>query len=211
MLKVKFAAGAALTIATLAFAANAQQPAAAAQGPIPDGKVAVINTQVFAGQIAELKQKYEQVDAQFKERYDRLRQIEADLKNLETEMRTKGDSWSPEVRQQKQDEYDRKKKLGTRDYEDLKADYDKTVETATKPVRDKLFQFLEKYAGQRGIVMVFNLAGAAQTGSLAFWHPGADVTDDFCAEYNKANPVATASAPSQPAANRPATRPPVKP
>jgi outer membrane protein len=68
-------------------------------------------------------------------------------------------------------------------------------------------QFLNTYAAKRNIVVVINLAGAAQSGSLAYWNPGLDITEDFVSEYNKANPVAgvTATPPAQPA------KPPVKP
>ncbi|HMG32524.1 MAG TPA: OmpH family outer membrane protein [Blastocatellia bacterium] len=192
MLKVKFAAAAAFIVAALAGVASAQQPAqgGAPGGNVPDGKIAVINTQVFPAQINELKQKYEQVDGQFKDRYEKLKQLDNQLKQMETDIRTKGPSWPADKQQQAQDEYARLKTQGTREFEDLKAEYDRTVDTATKPVRDKLYQFVEKYAGSHGIVLVLNLAGAAQTGSLAYWHPGSDITDDFVSEYNKANPVA---------------------
>ena len=70
------------------------------------------------------------------------------------------------------------------------------------PIRDKLYQFLQAYSAQRGVVLVINLAGAAQTGTLAFWNPGVDITEDFINEYNKANPVAGAPAPA-PAATQP--------
>jgi outer membrane protein len=203
MLKIKFAAMAAIVIAATAVTSRAQQPAA---GSIPDGKVAVINTQVFPAQIAELKQKYEQVDNQFKDRYERLKNLEAQLKQMESDINTKGPGMAPDKLAQLQQQYGDLKKKGTRDFEDLKSDYDKTVDTATKPVRDKLYQFIEKYAAQHGIILVINLAGAAQTGVLAYWHPASDVTDDFVAEYNKANPVAGA-----PAAAQPAAKPPVKP
>jgi hypothetical protein len=54
---------------------------------------------------------------------------------------------------------------------------------------------------------VINLAGAAQTGTLAYWNPGTDITDDFISEYNKANPVAGGAAPAtQPA--KPTVKPP---
>jgi hypothetical protein len=43
-------------------------------------------------------------------------------------------------------------------------------------------------------VLIINLPGAAQTGSIAYWSPGADITQDFITEYNKANPVAGAPA-----------------
>ena len=109
-----------------------------------------------------------------------------------------------------QDDYERLKKTAQRDYEDAKADYDRTVDTTTKPVRDKLYQFLQGYASQRGIVRIFNLAGAAQVGAIAYWSPGADITDDFIAEYNKANPVAGAAAAAPPAAPKPTTTTPTR-
>ena len=56
--------------------------------------------------------------------------------------------------------------------------------------------------------LVLNLAGIAQSQSLAYWHPSADITDDFVAEYNKANPVAGAPATQPTAPVRPATKPP---
>ena len=86
------------------------------------------------------------------------------------------------------------------------------LDIATRPVRDKMTQFLNTYAAQRNIVVVINLAGAAQSGSLAYWNPKLDITDDFIGEYNKANPVAgvTATPPgAQPA--KPPVKPPAKP
>ena len=115
---------------------------------------------------------------------------------------------APDKVQEMQGQYEELKKRGTRDLEDLRGEYQKAVEVATRPVEQKLMQFMQNYAAQRGIVVVINLAGAAQTGSLAYWSPGADITKDFIAEYNKANPVAGAPA------TKPATQPspaPAKP
>lgn len=214
MLKIKFAALAAVLVASTAGLASAQQATQAGVGAaIPDGKVAVMNTEAFRFSIGELKVKYDQVDGQFKDRYTKLQGVEGQLKQMESDIRTKCPNLTPEKCQELQTAYDDLKKRGTRDYEDLKADYERSVDTATRPIRDKLFQFLNTYAGQRGIVVIFNLAGAAQTGALAFWNPGADITDDFIATYNKANPVAgaapAATTPVQPSATP--AKPPVKP
>lgn len=209
MFKIKFAALAAIILAAAAQVASAQQATQAGLGAaIPDGKIAVLNTQAFPNSIQELKQKYEQVDNQFKDRYSKLQQVETQLKTMENDLQTKRGVLAADKYQQLQGDYEDLKKRGQRDYEDLKADYDKAVDTATKPVRDKLFQFLQTYSGQRSIVLVINLAGAAQSGTLAYWNPGSDITDDFIAEYNKANPVAGAPASTQP---KPATPAPVKP
>ena len=208
MLKIKFAAVAAMILATAASVASAQQATqAGVGGAIPDGKIAVVNTQVFLSSILELKQKYDQVEGQFKDRYQRIQQMEGQLTTMQNDLQTKRGVLAADKYQQLQNDYEDLKKRGQRDFEDLKADYDRAVGTATKPVWDKLIQFLQTYSGQRGIVIVINLAGAAQSGTLAYVNPGSDITDDFVAEYNKANPVASAPAPA-PATPKPA---PVKP
>jgi len=195
MLKIKFAALAAILVASTAGLASAQRATQAGVGAaVPDGKVAVMNTEAFRAAIGELKLKYDQVDNQFKDRYQKLQGLENQLKQMESDIKTKGQSLTAEKFQEMQTAYEDLKRRGTRDFEDLKAEYERTVDTATKPIRDKLFQFLNTYASQRGIVVIFNLAGAAQTGALAYWNPGADITDDFIAEYNKANPVSGAAA-----------------
>jgi len=203
MFKIKLAAFAAMTLALAAVGASAQQATQAGLGAaLPDGKIAVVNTQAFPQAIGELKQKYDAVEKQFQPRYQQLQAMETQLKQMENDIQVKCPQLTAENCQTLQRNYEDLKKKATRDYEDAKADYDRTIDAQTKPVRDKLFQFLNTYAGQRGIVLVINLAGAAQTGSLAYWNPGTDITDDFVAEYNKANPVpggAPASSPLQPA------------
>ena len=211
MLKIKSAALAAILITSVAGLASAQQAAQAGVGAaLPDGKVAVINTEAFRASILELKLKYDQVENQFKDRYQKLQAVETQLKQMENDIKTKGPNLTADKLQEMQGAYEDLKRRGTRDFEDFKADSDRTVDTATKPIRDKLIQFINTYASQRGIVVIFNLAGAAQTGALAYWNPGTDITDDFIAEYNKANPVSGAAA-ATPAPVKPAAKAPVKP
>lgn len=206
MFKIRFAAFAALILAAVASAASAQQATQAGLGAaIPDGKVAVINTQAFPDGIAELKQKYDQVSNQFKDRSQRLQDAQTRLAGMENDLKTKQGVLKADDYAKLQDDYERLKKTSQREFEDAKGEYDRALDTNTRPVRDKLYQFLQSYASQRGIVMIINLAGAAQTGALAYWNPGADITDDFIAEYNKANPVAGAPA------TAPKTAPPPTP
>lgn len=207
MVKIKLAAFAAAILVTVALPGFAQQATQAGVGAaLPDGKVAVINTQVFPGAILELKQKYEQVNNQFKDRFQKLQGLAEQMKGMENDLRTKQNVLSADKYQELQATYNETKKRGEREQEDFNADADKALDAATKPVRDKMTQFLNTYAAQRSIVVVINLAGAAQSGSLAYWNPGLDITDDFVAEYNKANPVAGVTA--TPPATQP--KPPVK-
>ena len=195
MFKTRFAALAAVILAAVASVASAQQATQAGVGAaIPDGKVAVINTQAFPDSINELKQKYDQVTNQFKDRSQRFQDAQTRLTGMENDLRTKQGVLKAEDYAKLQQDYDDFKKRTQREFEDAKGEYDRALDSTTKPVRDKLYQFLQTYATQRGIVMIINLAGAAQTGTLAYWSPGSDITDDFISEYNKANPVAGAPA-----------------
>lgn len=204
MLKTKFAVIAAIVLAALSVSAVAQQPAG---GAVPDGKVVVINTTVFPTQIGELKQKYDQIDTQFKDRYQKLQTTVDQMTRLENEIKAKQNVVTPDKLREMQEQYETWKRQATRDNEDLRADAEKALEAATKPVRDKLYQALNNYSTKNGIVMVINLAGAAQSGALAFWDPKSDITEDFIKDYNKANPVPGA-APTTPATTpKPAGKP----
>ena len=208
MKNFRFAAVAALALVAVSVSAYAQggaptqQPAAAA---VPDGKVVVINTTVFPAQILELKQKYEQVDVKYKDRYQKLEAMKQEITKLTNELQASANVLTADKQREKADRIDQLQRQGKRDQEDLNAEVEKELETATKPVRDKLYQSLNNYATKNNIVMVLSLAGAAQSGTLAFWHPSSDVTDDFVKQYNQANPVAGAAPATTPA------KPPAKP
>ncbi|HSO75351.1 MAG TPA: hypothetical protein VLU47_10985 [Blastocatellia bacterium] len=97
MLKIKFAALAAVLVASMAGPASAQQATQAGVGAtIPDGKVAVMNTEAFRASINELKVKYDQVDSQFKDRYQKLQGVESQLKQMESDIRTKCPNLTPD-------------------------------------------------------------------------------------------------------------------
>ena len=208
MVKIRFAAFAFMVMAALSLSALAQTPAAVA-GTIPDGKIVVLNTNAFPLQIGELKQKYDQVDNQFKPQSQRIDQLRQQVAQKENDIQVKGSTLAPDKLRDLQLEVEELKKRGTREVEDLQADYTKTLDVTTKPVREKLYQFMQNYAVQRTIIMIIDLPSVAQTGTLAYWAPSSDITQDFITEYNKANPVATTGAP---AAQPPRTNPtPTKP
>jgi len=210
MLKIRFAAFALMTMAALSLSALAQSPAAVA-GTIPDGKIVVLNTNAFPTQIGELKQKYDQVENQFKAQSQKIDQLRQQVAQKQNDIDTKGSTLTPDKLRDLQVEVEELKKRGTREVEDLQADYTKALDITTKPVREKLYQFMQNYALQRSIIMIIDLPSVAQTGTLAYWSPSSDITQDFVAEYNKANPVPTSAAPAaQPPAARP-TPGPTKP
>ena len=92
-----------------------------------------------------------------------------------------------------------------RDYkrkaEDLEADAGKARDKAFEPIQGKLAKFAEDYTAKRGIVMLVDVANAMQSGTVIWFDPRSDITQDFISEYNKANPVATGA--PKPAAKNP--------
>src|SRR5262249_11653402 len=141
----------------------------------------------------------------------KLQALDGEVKRLGNEIETKAPALDAARLDQMKQDYDRLKKQGTRELEDLQAESNKALETQTRSVRDKLSQFISNYAGQRRITMIVDLPGAYNSGILAYWSPGVDITEDFIAEYNKANPVPTGAAPGSPAATQPATQPKTTP
>jgi Skp family chaperone for outer membrane proteins len=208
MVKIRFAAYASMIMAALSLSALAQQTPAAVAGTIPDGKIVVLNTNAFPTQIGELKQKYDQVETQFKVQSQKIDQLRQQVAQKENELASKQSTLTPDKARELQAEIEELKRQGTRLVEDLQADYAKALDVTTKPVREKLYQFMQNYALQRTIIMIIDLPSVAQTGTLAYWAPSSDITQDFITEYNKANPVPTTA----PAAQPPRTTPtPTKP
>jgi hypothetical protein len=85
--------------------------------------------------------------------------------------------------------------------EDLQVEVQKESDTALGPIRQKLAEFVKGYATQRNIILILDKSAAFQSGTIAYVADAIDVTDDFIAEYNKANPVPGATA--SPAGARP--------
>jgi hypothetical protein len=72
-----------------------------------------------------------------------------------------------------------------------------------QPVQQKLQDFVRDYAAKRNIVLILDLPGSYQAGIIGYFNQAIDITDDFIAEYNKANPVpGAAAAPARPAGGR---------
>ncbi|HEX4998130.1 MAG TPA: OmpH family outer membrane protein [Terriglobia bacterium] len=183
---------AALTVAAFAApAALAGQAPEQAVAPLPDGKVAVVNTDVFPEKIAELKEKYDQIESQYKSRFDVIQKLAEEAKAIGDKLSSSTDLTLDATRQL-QTQYEDLQRRGTREETDLHDEVTRALDTATRPIQEKLKNFMSAYAREHGIVAVFNLVPAADSGLFAFWNPGTDITDDFVAAYNKANPAAGA-------------------
>ena len=195
----------ALALPMLCFSAFAQQPAAAPQKPagpavLPKGKIAVINTALFQEKVEEFKAKIESLSRQFEPRVKELQSMADKITALETTLKQQSQVLAPAKVAEMTENVDTMKREYKRKAEDLEADAGRAKDKAFEPISGKLGKFAEEYTAKRGIVMLVDMANALQSGTVVWFDPRSDITQDFINEYNKANPVATA-------ATKPAAKP----
>jgi Skp family chaperone for outer membrane proteins len=180
-------------------AAQGNQGAANKSAAAASGKVSIIDSRQFPEGIGEYKKQLDKLEAEFQPRTKDLEAVQTNLVKADEELKAGGANMDPKIYQQKVENLQSLKKDFERKREDYQADLQKRSEVVLGPVRDKVLKFLEVYASQHEISVVFDLAPAAQAG-LVFLNPGTNITDDFIKEYNRQNPVP--SAPPQPAPSR---------
>jgi outer membrane protein len=201
MKRIKFTL-VAIALLGIVTTAAAQQPAPGttprpAPGPLPKGKVAVINTALFQEQVGEFRARVEALNKQFETRVKDVQGLADRISALETTLKTNSQSLAAARVAELTEQLEGMKKDYQRKTEDLQADANRARDRAFEPVSAKLVKFAEDYTAKRGIVMLVDLANLGQSGTVLWVDPRIDVTKDFIAEYNKAYPVA-APAPAKP-------------
>lgn len=207
MRNIRIFAAAMMLAAIVAISASAQtrpagttpaRPAAPAPtqtGPMPETKIAYINTQAFGDEkagITRLVTKLKALEREFEPRQNELNTMNNRLKAIADEIGKLSGSTvvDPKTIQAKEEE-------GTKLQRDMKykkeqadADFAKRYEqemtTISKDIRDALNQF----AAQRGITMLLDISKFGDAILIAA--PGMDITQAFISEFNSR--PATASA-----------------
>lgn len=193
----------AVALATLGIAASAQQPTSglapqtsAPRPTLTKGKVAVINTAAFQQQVAEFKARIDALNKQFEPRVKDVQGIADRITALESTVKTQSSALSAAKIAEMAEQIETMKRDYQRKGEDLQAEAGRARDKAFEPIQAKLGKFAEQYTSSRGIVLLVDLSNAVQSGTLLWYDPRSDVTQDFINEYNKANPT-----PGAPAAN----------
>jgi len=179
----------------------ASSSAPAASGPVPTTKIAIIEIAAFGEGIGELKQRYEKLRGEFGPRANEMESIQTMLAAQEKQL-SDTSKMTPQQVKSLSDKFELLKKEFQRKQEDYQAEARKREETETSATYDKINQFLEKYAAERGITMVLEAGALRQNGVVIYAAPGLLITEDFIKEYNKANPGGATAAP---AAKKPAS------
>ena len=194
---------AALALLLLGGSIFAQQPGvgvspkATAPPSLPKGKIAVINTGVFQQDVDEFKAKVDALNRQFEPRVKDVQGLADKINALETTLKSQSGVLAPAKIAEMTENLESMKREYQRKGEDLQAEAGRARDKAFEPISGKLGKFAEDYTAKNGIVVLVDIANAVQSGTVLWFDPRLDITKEFVAAYNKANPV-TATAPKPP-------------
>ena len=195
-MKIKLLLTFALALPLLLVSAQSAQAQAGGAAPTaqpPKLKVAIIDVLAFREGVAELKVKFEKLQAEFAPRYRELESLQTSLAAKEkvlAENKTLTQAQAAKLQQ----ELEEGKKTYQRLVEDSEAIARKREEEETGPIKEKLSKFLEQYAQKNNISFVFDGRELQETGIVIYADCKANITEDFMKEYNKANPAPAGAA-----------------
>ena len=177
-------------------AAPQTPPAAVSNAPVPDSKIAFIDTGMFGeekGGINRYVSAVKKVEREFQPRQTELITIQNRIKALADEIsKLSGNSVlvDPKTIQAKQEEGERLQRDLKYKKDQADADFAKRYQEEVSPISTDIGKALDQFAQQRGITMILDISKLAP--AVLTVNPAMDVTAAFIAEFNSKNP-ATAS------------------
>ena len=199
-------AAALMLAATVAVTASAQTrpatPAAttparpASNAPVPDTKIAFIDTGAFGDDKAGITRyvaAVKSLEREFKPRQDELNTMQTRIKAIAdeiTRLSGGGSVVDPKTIAAKQEEGERLNRDLKYKKEQADADFSKRYQDVVSPISQDIGKALDAFAQQRGLTMILDISKLAP--AILTVNPAMDVTQAFISEYNGKNP-ATAS------------------
>lgn len=174
----------------------APQPAAPqavrnANAPVPDSKIAVIDTGRFRDEktgITRYIKAVNVVQGEFRARNAELLSLENRMKAISDEItKLSGNTVvAPQTIQSKQDEGERLQREYKYKKELLDADADKRYNEIVGPISNDIGNALVEYASQHGLTMILDISKLLP--AVLAVSPATDVTQAFIADYNSKHP-----------------------
>ena len=171
-----------------------------AQAP-PPTKIGVIHVQEAILSTKDGQKAANELQAKFAPKKSELEKKQGDISTLQDQLRKGSATLNDEAKNKLVRDIDSKTTSLKRDSEDFDADVQEEEGKLMQELGAKMMKVLEKYATDNGYAVILDVSNP-QTNVL--WRASAvDITADIIALYDKANPVAGATAP----AARPAAPP----
>ena len=183
--------------------AQTPRPAGAAAAAQPtggtgaEGKIALVNSAAFNGEIMELRAKIEALGSELEPARKELEAMQKQIEDIKTNLQTKGTTVNEATKQQWLEQGQELEKTFKRKSEDYEAKLQKRGAEVIQPINGKIVEALSKYAAAKGIAIVLDFVAAQNNGLLLYAKDTTNITDDFVKEYNKANPAAAGTAPAK--------------
>ena len=179
----------------------AAPPAATSNAPVPDTKMAFIDTGAFGdekGGITRYVNAVKKVEREFQPRQTELVTLQNRIKAIADEIsKLSGNSVvDPKTIQAKQDEGERLQRDLKYKKEQADADFTKRYQEEVSPISTDIGKALDQFATARGITMILDISKLAP--AILTVNPAMDVTAAFIADFNTKNPATASAATGRP-------------
>lgn len=149
-------------------------------------KIAVISLQKAVFDTADIKKANAEMEARYKPRADRLRQLQEQIASISQRLQQGSSQLTPQAEQELQAQGQRLQKEAQRNQDDLQADVQADRQDILGKASQRMTDVVKKLAGDKGIDLV------VEQQAILFFKPAMDITADATAAYDKAYPVAAA-------------------
>lgn len=166
---------------------------AASNAPVPDTKIAFINTEAFGDEktgITRYVAAMKSLEREFQPRQTELNTMQTRIRTIAEDISKTQSVADPKAIQAKQDEGERLQRDLKYKKEQADADFAKRYQEVVGPISQDIGKALDAFATQRGITMIMDISKLIP--AILTVNPAMDVTATFISEYNGRNP-ATAS------------------
>jgi Skp family chaperone for outer membrane proteins len=165
-------------------------PPAAPTGPVPDAKIAYIDTSAFSseGGITRYINAMKSLEREFKPRETELTTMQTRLKGISDDIAKLTGSGVVDQKtiQAKQEEGERLQREIKFKKDSADAEFGKRYEAAVSPISAEIGKAIEQFAASRGITMVIDISKLAP--AILMINPSMDVTQAFIKDYNSTHP-----------------------
>lgn len=175
----------------------AATPAATSNAPVPDSKIAFVDTESFGDEKAGINRwvtAMKGLEREFKPKQDDLNGMQARIKTIGDEIAKLSGGASVVSEQTILAKQREAEGLG-RDLkykkEQADADFAKRYQEVISPISQDILKALNAFAQTRGITMIVDISKLGP--AVLTVNPAMDVTQAFVAEYNSKNPATAAN------------------
>ena len=169
----------------------APQPTPGTTANVPDTKIALVDTTMFADEkagIARYIRAFKGVQTEFAPRNSELVGLQTRIKALADEI-TKLSSnpvVGPETIQAKREEGERLQRELKYKQEQADADFQKRLGQVVSPISTDIGKALDQYASQHGLTLILDISKLLP--AVLTVNPAMDITQPFIADYNSKHP-----------------------